>query len=116
MSALRQARLLARLVLAWFVLAVGIAVAAPVVQPQSLEMICSGGSLKLVGTGDAGEDGLAGGLALDCPLCAGAAPPPPAVALPAVQPLGQVLRSIPAARVAALAAAPLPARGPPWRS
>ena len=53
---------------------------------------------------------------LDCPLCVltGAPPPaPPVVQLPQPQPLGHALQSIPAARIAAATAAPLPARGPP---
>lgn len=43
MHRLRQARFLARLVLAWFALPLGVALASPLVQPQSLEMVCSGG-------------------------------------------------------------------------
>jgi hypothetical protein len=52
---------------------------------------------------------------LDCPLCVltGAPPPTPVVAMPAVQPLALAVQSIPAARIAAATAAPLPARGPP---
>ena len=52
---------------------------------------------------------------MDCPLCAapGAPPPAPALGLPAPAPLAHPLQSIPAARIAAAPAAPLPARGPP---
>jgi hypothetical protein len=53
---------------------------------------------------------------MDCPLCAtSSAPPPPVLRLSAepAQPLAHVLQSIPAAHIAALTAAPLPARGPP---
>jgi hypothetical protein len=41
------------------------------------------------------------------------APPPVAQQAPVVQPLGHATQAIPAARLAALTGAPLPARGPP---
>jgi len=66
-----------------------------------------------------GEDGsVAPGMhTLDCSLCAFVAPPPAATqAVVQVQPLAPAVQSIPAARIAALTAAPLPARGPPVRS
>ncbi len=113
MHALRQARSLARLVLAWFALSVGIAVAAPIVQPQQLQLLCTGtGAMKLLVQGDDGE-AVANTPMLDCPLCATVAPPPVCAAAAPVQPLAAAVQSIPAARIAALTAAPLPARGPP---
>lgn len=113
MQRLRQARFLARLVLAWFVLAIGVAVASPVVQPKGLELVCSGGTMTLLVEADDGGRPVASHT-FDCPLCASVAPPPPAVlAAAAMLPLGEVLRSIPARSPAARAAAPLPARGPP---
>ena len=115
MQALRNTAFLARLVLAWFVLSLGVAIASPVVKPQALELICSGaGVVKLVSQGDDSESP-AGMHTLDCPLCATTgAPPvasPDALALPS--PLGHAVQPIPSARIAALTAAPLPARGPP---
>jgi hypothetical protein len=114
MQALRNASFLARLVLAWFALSIGVAVASPLVQPQSIELICSGaGAMKLL-VKDADGGQTQPGTTLDCPLCASLAAPPPAalgVAMP--QPLGRSTQSIPSARLAALTAAPLPARGPP---
>jgi len=115
MDRLRQARFLARLVLAWFALAIGVAVAAPVIQPQALELVCTGGGpMKLLVKGDGGSTP-AKVHTLDCPLCATAGAPPPATAIdvPPAQPLGRAVQPIPAARIAALTAAPLPARGPP---
>ena len=113
MQSLRSTRLLARLVLAWFALVVGFATAAPIVQPQSFEVICSGGTMKLVVPGDAGGEPAAT-VSLDCPMCMGVAPPPPvAVVLPSPEPLARALQSIPAARIAAFARAALPPRGPP---
>jgi hypothetical protein len=119
MTALRNAHHLARFVLVWFALSLGVAIASPLVKPQAMELICSGaGAMKLViQTDDGGQEGT--GLTLDCPLCAASsAPPPPAALLTAepAQPLAYVLQSIPAARIAALTAAPLPARGPPASS
>src|SRR5690606_27010766 len=90
MQPLRSARFLARLVLAWFVLVVGAAAAAPLLQgPSGLQVICSGGSMQLVDVGD--EDGRPSPVAtLDCPLCVAAVPPPPTVTVasppPAVLP------------------------------
>ena len=116
MQALRTIPHLTRLVLVWFALYLGAAVASPVVAPQRFEVICSGsGMVKLLVKADNGEPS-ASTSAMDCPLCApGGAPPMPAV-LPQMrpaQPLAYATRSIPAARIAALTAAPLPARGPP---
>lgn len=115
MQRLRQARFLARLVLAWFALALGVAVASPLVKPQAIELVCSGnGAIKLLVKG---EDGKPAGAhhTLDCPLCATQGGPPPVarLAVPPAQPVGRALQPVVAAPIAALAAAPLPARGPP---
>jgi len=114
MQRLRQAAFLARLVLAWFALALGVAVASPVVKPQAAQLVCSGaGAMQLVVP--QGDDGQPPSThTFDCPLCAAVAPPPPVIE-PAtfLLPLGHVLQPIPAARLAARIAAPLPARGPP---
>lgn len=113
MQRLRQAHRIARLVLAWFVLAVGLATAAPLVQPDGMTIVCSGGGgMKLVMQGDDGGEAPTS-LTLDCPLCAAVAPPPVALQVPVAQPLAHATQSIPAARLAALTGAPLPARGPP---
>lgn len=115
MQTLRNAHLLARLVLVWFALSIGVAIASPLVKPQAIELICSGsGAMKvLVKTGDGSTE--AGSHALDCPLCASSSAPPPVSrqSVEPAQPPACMLRSIPAARIASLTAAPLPARGPP---
>jgi hypothetical protein len=115
MHTLRRAHLAARFVLVWFALSIGVAIASPIVKPQAMELICSGsGAIKvLVKTGDASTE--QSGHTLDCPLCANLSAPPPVARLTAepAQPLAHVLQSIPAAHIAALTAAPLPARGPP---
>lgn len=119
---LRNAKSLARLVLVWFVLSLGVAVASPVVNPQVGELVCSStGVMKLIITNVDGSQETAdvgGSHLLDCPLCASASAPPPTVtqAAPTQQALSYALQSIPAARIAALVGAPLPARGPPHNS
>ena len=116
MIAQRTARLIARFVLAWFAMYLGAAVASPMVHPStSFELVCSGaGTAKLIHKTDGGAGPAAA--AMDCPLCApGGAPPPsvPALAPVPPQPLAYVMRAVPAARIAAITAAPFPARGPP---
>ena len=116
MQTLRNAHLLARFVLVWFMLSLGAAVASPIVNPQSSELICSSaGVMKLIVMTDDGGKEVSDSM-LDCPLCAtGGVPPPPLARASAelAQPLSHVLQTIPSAHIAALTAAPLPARGPP---
>jgi len=108
--------LVGRWVLLWFALSIGAAVASPIVHPQAIELVCSSaGSIKAVVHTEDGVQEM-GASHMDCPLCVltGAPPPSPSAAvfdLPL--PLGRVVQSIPAARLAAATAAPLPARGPP---
>src|SRR5687767_3497263 len=110
MQGLRSARLLARLVLAWFVLVVGMAAAAPALHPQALDLVCTGAGMKLV-PADAGDDGKPSSMAgLDCPLCLAVVPPPVTSAVPQVLPAGRVVQPIPSAQVMAIRAAALPAR------
>ena len=111
----RPAAGLVRGLLLMFVLSLGVAIASPIVKPQAMELICSGaGIVKAVVHTDDGVQELGAGH-LDCPLCVlgGAPPVPSAVTLPTLQPLGHAVQPIPAARIAAATAAPLPARGPP---
>jgi hypothetical protein len=114
MQSLRRARLLARLVLVWFALAVGAAVASPLVRPQSVELICSGGgAMKLLVKGDDGNAAPASHT-LDCPLCGSFDAPASASGTsfsvpPAAAPLA-IAQVLPALRPVAVAP---PARGPP---
>jgi len=116
MQALRNTPLMARLVLAWLVLAIGVAVASPLVKPGVMELVCSGaGAMKLL-VADSDTGGTpAAGHTLDCPLCVGLGAPPPVARIPdePMLPLAKAVQSIPSARIAALLAGPLPARGPP---
>ncbi len=115
MQTLRQARFLARLVLVWFALALGAAIASPLVKPQAIELVCaSGGAMKLIVKSDDGGQTPASHT-LDCPLCVTAGAPLPGVQ-PSVQQapaLAHALLPIVAAHIAGRTAAPLPARGPP---
>jgi hypothetical protein len=115
MQTLRSARLLARLALVWFALSLGAAIASPLVHPRAMELVCSGaGAMKLLVKTDDGASEVSSHT-LDCPLCASLGAPPPAARRSAEppQPPAQGLRAVPAARLAALTGAPLPARGPP---
>ena len=115
MQTLRNAHRLARFVLVWFVMSIGVAIASPLVKPQATAVICSGGGAMtiLAMTDDSSED--AAQHTLKCPLCMPVSAPAPAVHLQAdpMQPLGYALQSVASAHIAALTAAPPPARGPP---
>lgn len=112
----RQTRFLARIVLAWFVLFVGASVASPALMSGTVQVVCSaGGVMKLVVQHD--EDALAGvAPGMDCPLCAPVLPPPAARSGTFDPPsaLAHALEPVPAAHIAWLTRAPLPARGPPY--
>jgi hypothetical protein len=115
MQLLRNAHYLARFVLVWFALFLGVATASPIVNPNPTQLVCSAsGTMKVVSTGD-DLDGTATGHALECPLCTGIGAPPPLalVAFDIAQPLAYTAQSIASARIASATAAPLPARGPP---
>ncbi|WP_440532754.1 DUF2946 family protein [Variovorax sp. YR566] len=107
---------LIRWVLLWFALSLGVAIASPVVHPQTVELVCSNaGSVKAIVHTDDGAQELGAGH-MDCPLCVLNGAPPattPTVELPALMPLARAVQPIPSAHVAAVTAAPLPARGPP---
>lgn len=117
MQALRHAHHLARWVMLWFALTLGVAIASPWVSPRTMELVCStGGVMKMVVLNDQGEVTTSLHSSLDCPLCLGltlppephfAAPPPPA-------PPGPVLLPTLARHVLPVAiGGPLPPRGPP---
>ncbi len=116
---LRHCKSIARLVLVWFALSLGAAVASPIVAPKALEVICSGsGVMKILVRAADGSVTEVSKPMLDCPACATLGAPPPVIGVQVVpaQPLAYALQSIPSAHIAALTAAPLPARGPPTRS
>lgn len=119
MQILRRLTHFARLVLAWFVLSLGVAVASPLVGPQDTVLVCTGsGVMKVLVKADDGSTTELGSATMDCPLCAMVAPPPVFVTVPVPQayPLFYALQGIPSAHTAARTAAPLPPRGPPSHS
>lgn len=115
MQSLRRAHFLARLVLVWFALTIGAAIASPMVNPRSTQLICTGsGVMKVIVTTADGVQEVAS-QSMDCPLCASLSAPPPVAHL-AVEPLlllSYAVQAIPAAVIAKLTATPPPARGPP---
>ena len=116
MQFLRSSTKIARLILAWFLLTLGVAIASPIVHPQSMQIICStvSGAQMLV-VDDNGEQATGSHHSLDCPLCLSIITPP-AVDIQVTaqaQPLGRAVQPIVAARLAAIVGAPLPPRGPP---
>jgi hypothetical protein len=109
---LRQAKLLTRLVLVWFVLSLGVAIASPIVKGDGAQLVCSGASVKLV---NADGDDASSSHTLDCPLCSSGAAPVLELnqSFAFSSPLSQALSRDTAAHIAAATAAPLSARAPP---
>jgi len=118
LQTLRNAHHLTRLVLAWFALFIGVAVASPLVKPEAVQLVCSAiGGVKLVQADAAGADvdGVVSHTALDCPACLPLIAPPVADLL-APLPMGSlshVLQPLPATRLASLLGQPWQARAPP---
>ena len=116
----RHAKHIANLVLAWFVLSLGAAVAAPLMQSNDFIMVCSStGMVQLPNHGDGSETGPASrqNPKLKCPLCMLMDAPPDLMGAnlqlrhsPGASALADDLST---AIVASACAAPLPARGPP---
>jgi hypothetical protein len=119
MQALRSSKFIASLVLVWFALFVGSAMASSVINPGSLQMVCSSdGGMKMVDSGDGdGETKLA--KPMECPLCTSVTAPLPTPftgQLPTPSSLAHALHPVAAAHLASVTAPPLPSRGPPARS
>ena len=115
MQALRHAQHLTRFVLVWFAMALGVAMASPLVSPKSIDLVCaSGGVMKLV-VSDEGDPAQPTNANLDCPLCLSLAFPPAPLTAQAAKPssLSHALHPIAAAHIASATAPPLPSRGPP---
>ena len=113
-------RSLAARVLASFVAAIAVALLAPFVHPVAFALVCSAQGSKLIVQGDVDADHGAGPSSGDdhaahCPLCMPMGAPPSTIVPDFTPPqvLAFVQQSIPAARLASLVGAPLPARGPP---
>jgi hypothetical protein len=107
---------LARQVLAWYVLFVGVSVLASTLQPKTVEVVCSSmGIMKLVVQGEGGDAQVRS--SMDCSLCAHTTPalPPPTMADLAHVPdaRSHIVQRLPEAVLTARTAPPLPSRGPP---
>jgi hypothetical protein len=115
LQALRQSKFIARCVLVWFALAMAVAVAAPVVNPQGSQLVCSAsGAVKLVSAG-ADDAAPMQSHGLDCVLCL-AFNAPPVLATPGLDApafLSYALQAAPDAWVVKRIATSLSARGPP---
>ena len=80
MDTLRATKTLARLVLAWFVLTLGVAMASPVVATKTFEMVCSdGGPMKFIAVDQNGDVTAVSQHTLDCAMCLPASLPAPVV-------------------------------------
>lgn len=117
LHSLRNAHRIARFVLVWFALSLGVAIAAPLAQGQGMQLVCSAsGSLKVIAVGETGNAGGIQSPSLDCPLCVGLGTPPPldTVFFGAAAPrsFALPLRDL-GSPLAQASAAPPPARGPP---
>ena len=108
-------QILARLVLVWFALFIGVAIASPIFNPTETKMVCSSaGGMKMVASGEEGADvKLAANM--DCPLCAPVHVPLQSCNTPFdhASPLAHSLHPVAAALIAAHTAPPLPSPGPP---
>ena len=108
-------RILARLVLVWFALFIGVAIASPILHPTETQMVCSSaGGMKMVASGEEGADAKLTAN-MDCPLCAPVHVPLQSCNTPFdhASPLAHSLHPVAAALIAAHTAPPLPSRGPP---
>ena len=108
-------KLIARLVLMWFALFIGVAIASPILNPTETQMVCSSaGGMKMVPSGEEGAEAKLTAN-MDCPLCAPVVVPlqSGATTFDYASPLAHSLHPVAAALIAALTAPPLPSRGPP---
>ncbi len=115
MQTLRNAQLIARFVLVWFALSIGVAVASPMVHPEGMQLVCSGaGAMKVVVNGDDGPQSSISHT-LDCPLCASISVPPTTEIVSLSHAAPRTFGTPEAAEKHFLfvSAAPPPARGPP---
>jgi hypothetical protein len=114
MESLRRAHRLTRLLLAWFALSFVAAMAATVLHPQRMELVCSAsGPARLVVAGEEPVQAAAHKHAQDCSQCVLAAAPPQAQdfavhRLPAAAPV-----SVHPDPIAADRPCPFAARAPP---
>ena len=108
-------KLIARLVLVWFALFIGVAIASPILNPTETQMVCSSaGGMKMVASVEEGVDAKLTAN-MDCSLCAPVHVPLHScnISFDHASPLAHSLHPVAAALIAAHTAPPLPSRGPP---
>ncbi|PVY55633.1 hypothetical protein C8D04_0838 [Simplicispira sp. 125] len=115
MNCPRHLNIIARLMLAWLMVSMGVATASPFVQPKTMQVICSqAGHFTMVALGDDTVVSSAHA-SLDCPTCLAVSPPatssPPKCAQP--QLCGYALPHYESWHTPRLVGAQMPARGPP---
>jgi hypothetical protein len=118
LHSLRRSRTLARLVLAWFVFAMGVAVAAPTLQPMDLGGICSATATAEGGNAPDGSAAAGAHHGLQCVLCLAAGAPPSTPVAATLGFSGATEHQAVRGQVPVLAArqSPLIARAPPTRA
>ena len=104
-----------RWIMAWFLLSLGSALAAPLVQPRTMELVCTSGSGASLVVHSSSGSAVLDTLGMDCPLCLlGATAPPPARPFLGASPLPHYTFTPPSvAHALPPMAAPPPARAPP---
>lgn len=115
MQTLRTSLMLTRLVLTWFVLTFGMAVASPLIAPTTVVVICSHEGAQTILVDADGKAVTSASHTLHCPLCLPATAPPPEVSIsvPAPSAVSVVQSCCINAYIPIPVGAPLPARGPP---
>lgn len=115
LQTLRSARWITRLVLVWFALFLGAAVASPLLNSGSTQMVCSAmGGMKLVNVDADPDSPPTASLGMECPLCMpSVAPAPQAWVTPHPGGLAHALHPLESARLTSLIGPPWQARGPP---
>ena len=118
LQTLRNTPSLARAVLLWWCLALGLAMAAPLAQTQSSRMVCSASGRVMLVDADTGAPASQGAHNLDCALCLFTGAPPPAAQtlLFSKAPSPTLAATVGLSALAWRSAAPPPGRGPPTRA
>lgn len=117
MKTLRSIPWLRRLVAAWFIVSMGVAMASPLVQPRAMELVCSASGLtKIIIHSAQGNAVDASDMDMDCSLCllANTPPDPQQARLPALSPAAQLRATKSLDHIPAAMGAPPPARAPPF--
>ncbi len=115
---LRNTPSLARAVLLWWCLALGLAAAAPLAQAQGSRMVCSASGMVMLVDADTGAPASQSAHGLDCALCLFTGAPPPAAQTPLFSSIVSHATAASAgpSALAWRSAAPPPGRGPPTQA